>query len=485
MKKSKQLVFVPCPGMGHLAAAVEFAKLLINHHHQLSVTVLITRSPFDPNVNAYAHSITSSVSFPERLHLTLLPPHPDTTTLQTLHPSSVSDSLIENQIPNVRDAVSKLNSAPDSPPLAGFVVDMFCTAMIEVANEFQVPAMVFFTSGAGYLGFKLHLHTLWERDNVDTSKFSWEDLGTEFAIPSYENSVPVRVFPSFMLDKEWALCFLNHASKIKKAKGIIVNTFEELECHAFHSFSESDLTVYPIGPILSVRDNKTATQKLESDHVMEWLDDQPPSSVLFLCFGSKGYFDEQDQVTEIARALERSGVHFVWSLRKPPPKGTFEAPKDYLNVEEVLPEGFLERTAEIGRVIGWAPQTQILSHKAVGGFVSHCGWNSILESIYYGVPIATWPTHAEQQLNAFQLVRDLKMSVEISLDHRREFGSVRKSGVISAERIEKGIRQVMEKESEVRKKVKHMSELSKKALMEGGSSYSYLGRFVDDIQKWE
>ncbi|KAI9110689.1 hypothetical protein K1719_018127 [Acacia pycnantha] len=484
MKKS-QLVFVPCPGMGHIVSAVEFTKLLINHHGHLSVTVLVIKAPFDPNVDAYIHSITSSLSFPERLRFTLLPPHPDPTNLQTLHPSSFMDSLIKNQIPNVRDAVSKLNSAPDSRPLAGFLVDMFCTAMIDVANEFGVPAMVFFTSGAGFLGFKLHLHTLREQENVDTTELSWEDSGTEFSIPSYENPVPVSVFPSVMLDKEWAPMLLNHASRIKKAKGIIVNTLEELESHAVHSFSKSDLTVYPIGPILSVRDNKTATQKSESDHVMEWLDDQPPLSVLFLCFGSGGYFDEQDQVTEIARALERSGVHFVWSLRKPPPKGAFEAPKDYLNVEEVLPVGFLERTAEIGRVIGWAPQSQILSNKAVGGFVSHCGWNSILESIYYGVPIATWPIYAEQQLNAFQLVRDLKVSVAISLDYRKGFGSVRRSGLVSAERIEKGIRQVMEKESDVRKKVKEISEISRRALMEGGSSYSHLGRFIHDMLNWE
>ncbi|KAK4277686.1 hypothetical protein QN277_015646 [Acacia crassicarpa] len=218
MKKSQQLVFVPCPGMGHLAAAVEFAKLLINHHPQLSVTVLITRSPFDPNVDAYALSITSSPSFLERLHFTLLPPHPDPTTLQTFHPSSVTDSLIENQIPNVRYAVSKLTSSPDSPPLAGFVVDMFCTAMIDVANEFGVPAMVFFTSGAGYLGFKLHLHTLRERDNVDTSELSWEDSGTEFAIPSYENPVPVRVFPSLFWTRSGRKAFSTMRAKLRKQR---------------------------------------------------------------------------------------------------------------------------------------------------------------------------------------------------------------------------------------------------------------------------
>ncbi|XP_028791166.1 anthocyanidin 3-O-glucosyltransferase 6-like [Neltuma alba] len=487
MKKS-QLVFVPCPVMGHVVSAVEFARLLINRHQHLSITVLIIRAPFDPNVQAYTHSLTSSLSFPERLQFTLLPPHPDPTKCQTLHSSSLLNSLVETQKSNVRDAVSKLNSATDSPWLAGFVVDMFCTAMIDVATEFGVPTMVFFTSSAAFLGFKLHIHTLRERDNVDTTELNVKDSGTEFAIPCYETRVPVSVFPSVMFDRDWTLFFLNNASRIKKAKGVIVNTFEELEPHALHSFSKSDLTVYPIGPILNVMDTKT-TMTQRSDHVMEWLDDQPPSSVLFLCFGSRGYFDEQDQVTEIARALERSGVHFLWSLRRPPPKGpAFEAPRDYSfsELEEVLPEGFLERTADIGRVMGWAPQPQILAHRAVGGFVSHCGWNSILESIYYGVPIATWPLYAEQQLNAFQVVRELKISVEICMDYRDESdATVGKSGVISAGRIEKGIKEVMQKESEVRKKVKHMSEMSRRALMEGGSSYSCVGRFIHDTLNWK
>ncbi|MCI68776.1 UDP-glucose flavonoid 3-O-glucosyltransferase 6-like, partial [Trifolium medium] len=81
---------------------------------------------------------------------------------------------------------------------------------------------------------------------------------------------------------------------------------------------------------------------------------------------------------------------------------------------------FLDRTAEIGKVIGWAPQVQVLAHPATGGFVSHCGWNSTLESIHYGVPIATWPLFADQQTNALELVSELKMGVEIALDYRME-----------------------------------------------------------------
>ncbi|MCH99550.1 UDP-glucose flavonoid 3-O-glucosyltransferase 6-like, partial [Trifolium medium] len=244
------------------------------------------------------------------------------------------------------------------------------------------------------------------------------------------------------------------------ADGIIVNSFEELESHAVHSFSShpdlASLPIYPVGPILNSEPKTKGT--VDSDDIINWLDDQPPSSVVFICFGSKGSFDE-GQVKEIALAIENSGARFVWSLRKPPQKGTAIPPTDYQLSElaSVLPEGFLDRTTEIGRVTGWAPQAQILSHSATGGFVSHCGWNSALESIYFGVPIATWPLSADQQTNAFELVTELKMAVEIALDYRVELfcGS---NYLLTADKIERGIRNVLENDGEIRDKVKEMSE---------------------------
>ncbi|XP_071905974.1 anthocyanidin 3-O-glucosyltransferase 6-like [Coffea arabica] len=116
-----------------------------------------------------------------------------------------------------------------------------------------------------------------------------------------------------------------------------------------------------------------------------------------------------DQVKEIAYALEHTEYQFLWSLRTPPPKGKFEYPGEYENLEEVLPEGFLQRAAGVGKVIGWAPQAAVLSHPAVGGFVSHYGWNSTLESVWYGVPMATWPLYAKQQVNAFLMLKELGM----------------------------------------------------------------------------
>jgi len=184
-------------------------------------------------------------------------------------------------------------------------------------------------------------------------------------------------------------------------------------------------------------------------------------------------------VKEIAVAIERSGQRFLWSLRRPPPKGKMEYPKEYENPEEVLPEGFLERTSSIGKVIGWAPQTAVLSHPSVGGFVSHCGWNSTLESIWFGVPIAAWPIDAEQQLNAFQLLVDLGMAAEIKMDYQTNMRPGGREMFVTAGEIESGIRRVMS-DGEIKKKVKTMKEKSRMAVSNEGSSYEAIRRFIDE-----
>ncbi|KAK2431492.1 anthocyanidin 3-O-glucosyltransferase [Trifolium repens] len=468
-----EIVFIPSPGVGHQVSTLEFAKLLINRDNRLRITILVITLPHTTETDVYTKSLPISdslnvINLPE----CSLPPISD--------PVLAMAALLEAQKTNVKQAVSNLTTGKQHGHLAAFVVDMLFTNMIDIAKEFSVPAFVFFTSGVAFLGLSIHILNLFERDNVDSTQLL--EL-TELAIPSFANLVPTKSLPSVVLRKEYESFFMSYAKGLKNADGIIVNSFEELETHAVHSFSShpdlAGLPIYPVGPILNLNPKTNGT--VDYDDIINWLDDQPPSSVVFLCFGSMGSFDE-DQVKEIAVAVENSGVRFVWSLRKAPPKGTMIPPSDYplSELDSVLPEGFLDRTVEIGRVIGWAPQAQILAHSATGGFVSHCGWNSTLESIYFGVPIATWPLYSEQQPNAFELVYELKMAVEIALDYRVElFGAP--NYLLTADKIERGIRSVLDKDGEVRKKVKKMSEKSRKTLLEGGSSYNYLGHLIDNI----
>ncbi|XP_076939319.1 anthocyanidin 3-O-glucosyltransferase 2-like [Bidens hawaiensis] len=469
-----ELVFIPAPGLGHIMSTIEIAKQLVNRDHHLSITVLVINPPSSDSgtpittyIKSLAKNTTNRISFIE-LPKDEIPPMYDPKA-----PVTSYGELVKSHCKSVRNIVAeKINSGR----VAGFVVDMFCTCMIDVANEFNVPSYVFFTSNAGFLGFVLFIQTLYDNQNQDVIELS--NSNTEISVPSYKKPMPTKVFPAIVQTKEALDFILQVARKSREAKAIMVNTFLELETHAIKSLSDSNIPpVYPVGPILNLEGGK---RKPFDDEIIIWLDNQPPSSVVLLCFGSMGSFDEV-QVKEIARGLEQSGHRFVWSLRGLPLDPTSNVPSEYEDPSVVLPEGFLERTGGLGKVIGWAPQVAVLAHEAIGGFVTHCGWNSLLESLWFGVPSATWPLYAEQQVNAFEMVVELGLAVEIKLDYKMDlFNPHAARIVVMAEEIERGIRQVME-DNEVRTKVKVMSAKSRSAVVEGGSSNASVGRFIQDF----
>nr|QSB46682.1 glycosyltransferase [Rubia yunnanensis] len=471
--KRAELVFIAPPRVGHITPTIEAAKLITDLYPNFSATVLLMKLPSD------------KVSIPEsrnpRLKFIVLrreessrrEPPPATPQLALSHQVNEHKS-------HARKIIAEMSRG--SSRVAGIVVDMFCTTMIDVAHEFGIPSYLFFMTGAAFLGLMLHMQSLRDEFNVDLSEY--EDSDAEILVPTYINPVSARVLPRALFEKGGGgEVFVNHAKQYRKTKGIMINTFQDLESHAMQALVNNATIppVYAIGPALNL-EKKTN----QSESILKWLDLHPNSTVIFLCFGSLGTF-EGEQVREIAYALENSGCRFLWCLRKPPPKGVVgHIPEDYENVEQVLPEGFLERSAEVGKVIGWAPQVAVLSHPAIGGFVSHCGWNSTLESIWCGVPMATWPIYAEQQVNSFQLGKELEMVVEIKMDHVRRLGceSEKESAnnIVSAGVIQSAIGKLMDLDNiGVRKKVKEMQRKSWFTVQEEGSSSAYLKRFLKNV----
>lgn len=489
MKKA-ELIFIPAPFMGHMVSIVGLAKILAERYEQLLlVTVLILKLPSDEKVVSYSKQLAADSSSSGIRYVDLVTPEEPSPSSESK--SSLIFEFIDLHKNQVRDILSER-----SDNVAAVILDMFCTSMIDVANEFEVPSYVFFASGAAVLGFTLHVQRL--RDDFSEDVASYLDKDINLSIPTYFNPVPAKLSPGllFVKEQDGSNAFLDQAKRYRLVKGIIINTFLELESHAVQALSE-DKTIPPVytaGPIVLNHlkgSSKSSTVQNEEDDlkIMKWLDLQPNKSVVFLCFGSFGSFSKE-QVMEIAYALERSGYRFLWSLRKPPEAESEQSlgsfPSEYETLHEVLSEGFLKGTINgdesIGKVIGWAPQMQVLSHPAVGGFVSHCGWNSILESMWCGVPIAAFPIYAEQQANAFLMVKELGLAVEIKIDHRKDFCGSSKEGIVKAEEIENGIRQLMNQENgTMRNKVKEMKEKCRLALMEGGSSSASLRCFIDDV----
>ncbi|XP_060179444.1 putative UDP-glucose flavonoid 3-O-glucosyltransferase 3 [Lycium barbarum] len=362
---------------------------------------------------------------------------------------------------------------------------MCCTSMIDIANEFNVPSYIYFASNTAFLGLCLHFETLRNEQNLDTSKYL--NSNEALSIPTFKNLCPANVVPKHMLDSRLAsTLFFDGIRRFKDTKGIIINTFFELESFSLQALSDSKMVpkIYPVGPVVSFeKTGHCRNNSTETEGIIKWLDEQQDSSVVFLCFGSMGSF-EAEQIREIATALEHCGHRFLWSLRRSPPKGKIDIPSNYNNYEEVLPQGFLEKTKEIGKIIGWAPQVAILSHPSIGGFVSHCGWNSVLESVHFGVPIATWPLYAEQQMNAFLMVKELGLAEQLKMDYVADFeGKNNQVDVVSAEEIEGCLLRLVVKseENEVRKKVKEMKEKSRVAMEECGSSYNSIGLLIKDV----
>ncbi|KAF3617962.1 putative 36.4 kDa proline-rich protein-like [Capsicum annuum] len=480
-----ELVFVPTPAVSHLISVCKFAEKLVNRDERLCATFLIIRPPppFDASVDAYIKQKSSDSQGSRIRYITLAKAKPPPSDEIGKSIDRYISLYLANCRPLVKEAIIS-NKRPDSK-IIGLVFDMLCSSMIDVANELGFPSYLFLVQSAGFLGFTFYM-SIW-RDQVGR-EFNQSDADVK--IPIFSHPVPSKVLPSFAFIKEGYDTFCNHAARYKETKGILINTVAEFESHAVNSLaSDPELPpVYTVGLLLDAENQKPSTQAAgsrpdlenqkgkgnstsEDEEIIKWLDQQPTASVLFLCFGTLGVF-QPPQLVEMAIALERSGVRFVWSMRLP-------ANAETTKLKEILPEGFLERTKNSGVVCGWAPQTDILAHKATGAFVSHCGWNSIVESIWYGVPIVTWPLYAEQQINAFQLVRDLEVAVELTLDYRMQQSG--QPEIVKAEVMEKAIRCIMDSENPQRKRAKDMGEICRKALMEGGSSFISLERFVETI----
>lgn len=190
--------------------------------------------------------------------------------------------------------------------------------------------------------------------------------------------------------------FLNVATYLPKSKGIIINTFHSLEPRIIEALMDgacvpNQLTppIYCIEPLIVDAKDRAVGLRDASSECLAWLDLQPEKSVVLLCFGSRGTFSEV-QLKEMAMGLERSSQIFLRVVKSPPDSNMTEP-----NLEVLLPEGFLERTKYSSLLVkSWEPQSSILRHGSIGGFVTHCGWNSVVEAVSCGVPMIAWPLYA-------------------------------------------------------------------------------------------
>lgn len=185
-----------------------------------------------------------------------------------------------------------------------------------------------------------------------------------------------------------------------------------------------------------------------SNGYVEWLDSKEDKSVVYISFGSYFVLSKR-QTEEIASALLDSGFPFLWVIR---------VKEEEKEEEEEL--CFREELEGKGKLVKWCSQVEVLSHGSVGCFVTHCGWNSTMESLVSGVPMVAFPQWSDQKTNA-KLIEDVwKIGVRVENDG---------DGIVEKEEIRKCVEEVMGS-GELRMNVKKWKGLAREAAKEGGPS---------------
>ncbi|KAG2403381.1 Zeatin O-glucosyltransferase [Vigna angularis] len=232
--------------------------------------------------------------------------------------------------------------------------------------------------------------------------------------------------------------------------------------------------VWALGPF-----NPLAIEKKDSigfrHSCMEWLDKQEQSSVIYISFGTTTALTDE-QIQQIAIGLEQSKQKFIWVLRDAD-KGDIFDENEAKRLD--LPNGFEERVEGKGLIVrDWAPQLEILSHPSTGAFMSHCGWNSCLESISLGVPMATWPMHSDQPKNAALITEVLKVGLVVKDWAQRK-------ALVTATDVENGVRRLMQTKEgdEMRERAARLKNAIQKSMEEGGVSRMEMDSFIADITK--
>ncbi|KAI3956945.1 hypothetical protein MKX01_000979 [Papaver californicum] len=344
----------------------------------------------------------------------------------------------------------------------------------ETANKFGIPRIVF--DGFGCCS-RLCYH------NILQSKLhgSVTSESEPFVIPGLPDKI------------EDAIHRINKADET--AYGVMINSFQELEPEYAEMYKKAkNNKVWCIGPVSlcnqetidkAERGNKAS---IDQNECLKWLDSKEPSSVVYACFGSFWNLTSSEMM-EIGLGLESSGYPFVWVI----------GGGDISEIDKLLTEDrFEERNKGRGLVIkGWAPQVLILSHKAIGGFLTHCGWNSTLEGVCAGVPLLTWPMGAEQFLNENLIVQVLKIGVKVSREaevHADGTKLIEEEGMRTEwvgkkeEEVEKAVKKVMdggEEGEERRKRAREIGVKAKKAMEEGGSSHFNMTLFIQDMMHYK
>ncbi|CAN0896476.1 UDP-glycosyltransferase 708G1 [Linum grandiflorum] len=374
------VALLPSSGAGHLIPFLRLAATL------LAKNVRVTLITSHPIVTAAESSLISHflAAFPQvseqKFHILPI----DSSTANSTDPfflqwESIRRSL-HIQLTSILSSIS--------PPPAALVSDVtLISSTISVTQKLKIPNYILSTSSVRMLSF-ITRYPLFTRTEIESAE--------TFHIPGI-GDVPRSSVPPLLLKPEslFATIFKSNSENLGKFDGILVNTFEKLESQAMSAVRKLGLPdLFNVGLIPHEFERKSSVGGGRTEEVMKWLDGKEPKSVVYVSFGSRTALS-RDQIKELGKGLVESGFWFIWVM-----KDKMVDKEDGERLEDVLGEEMMKEVGERGLVVkDWVDQVEVIRHESVGGFVSHCGWNSVVEAAWAGVPVLAWPLHGDQRIN--------------------------------------------------------------------------------------
>lgn len=378
----------PSAGMGHLVPFLRLAQTLIRHGCNLT---LITSHPAVSS--AESNLITRFLStFPQitELKFHILP----------LSPSMAnSDDPFYLQFEAIRRSLHLLSSPLSalSPPLSALLSDVsLISSSLQLTSTLKILNYILFTSSAKM--FSLFAYYPF----VEMSDSSLDSISIPSIGSISKSSLPPPLLGNNSIFKK---IFTQDGQRIKELNGILINVMDAMEGDTLAALNNGMVLdglppIIPIGPLIPCE-----FENPETKSPITWLDNLAPESVVFASFGSRTAAS-RDQIREIGKGLLSSGYRFLWVV-----KDKVVDKEDKEGLEEVIGKDLMEKLNENGMVVKqWVNQEEILGHRAVGGFISHCGWNSVMEAALKGVPVLAWPQMGDQMVNA-ELVSQIGLGI--------------------------------------------------------------------------
>ncbi|TKW31294.1 hypothetical protein SEVIR_2G096100v4 [Setaria viridis] len=409
--RPRRVLVFPLPFQGHIDPMMHLAGAL-HARAGLAVTVLHTRfNALDPA----RHPEFRFVEVPDGV------PAGVAATGRIIDVILAMNAAMEASPAAVLGALASAMIAEDedeeAPRAACLVIDSNLLSVQRAAEKLGLPTMVLRTGSAACLRCFLAYPMLHDKGYLPSQE-------SQLYMPVPELP-PLRVrdlFQTKISSHEMVREVIARITEtVRNCSGLIINTFEALEPDELQKLrGELDLPLLlAAGPLHKLSSKTTGSSLLDQDYsCIEWLDTQPPGSVLYVSFGSLAAMDSGEFV-EVAWGLANSGHPFLWVVRPNLVQDTDIAQ---------LPDGFEDAVKGRGMVIQWAPQQEVLAHRAVGGFWTHCGWNSTLESVGEGVPMICRPNAVDQMMNAryVEEVWGVGFELEGELERGEVEGAVRK-----------------------------------------------------------